>query len=90
MRFVTVEFGMGNIDLFWAKFVESAARRNKAVHEGRIATPTEAEESLRATSALVAYLKLPIPELAGAGDDPWAAPVAEPAAEPSPESVVEV
>ena len=42
---------------FWQKFTESAGRRNKAVHGGLIATQTQAEDSLKATSSMVAYLK---------------------------------
>jgi hypothetical protein len=42
---------------FWMKFKESAHRRNSIVHTGKIATQAEAEESYKATSALVAYLK---------------------------------
>jgi hypothetical protein len=42
---------------FWQHFKESATRRNKAVHEGKIATKAEAEASLNAASCLVAYLK---------------------------------
>jgi hypothetical protein len=42
---------------FWQQFKESATRRNKAVHEGRIATKAEAEASFNAASGLVAYLK---------------------------------
>jgi hypothetical protein len=44
-------------EAFWQKFAESATRRNKAIHEGRIATEQEATESLAATTAFVAYLK---------------------------------
>jgi DNA-directed RNA polymerase subunit RPC12/RpoP len=42
---------------FWAKFKESAARRNKAIHDGKVATEQEAEESLKAAAAFVAYLQ---------------------------------
>jgi len=42
---------------FWQQFKESATRRNKAVHQGTIATKPEAEASLNAASGLVAYLK---------------------------------
>jgi hypothetical protein len=38
---------------FWQQFKESATRRNKAVHEGRIATKAEAEASFNAASSLV-------------------------------------
>jgi hypothetical protein len=42
---------------FWQAFKESATRRNNAVHRGRIVTKAEAEESYKAASDLVAYLK---------------------------------
>ena len=42
---------------FWQQFKESATRRNKAVHEGKIATKAEAEASFNAASCLVKYLK---------------------------------
>ena len=42
---------------FWQQFKESATRRNKAVHEGKIATKAEAEAAFNAASSLVAYLK---------------------------------
>jgi hypothetical protein len=42
---------------FWQQFKESATRRNKAVHQGRIATKAEAEASFNVASGLVAYLK---------------------------------
>jgi len=42
---------------FWQQFKESATRRNKAVHEGKIATKAEAEASFNAASSLVEYLK---------------------------------
>jgi hypothetical protein len=42
---------------FWPQFTASAARRNQAVHGGRIPTPAEAEESLQAATAVVEYLK---------------------------------
>ncbi len=42
---------------FWPAFMESATRRNQAVHEGRILTKAEAEASYRAASDLVAFLK---------------------------------
>jgi len=42
---------------FWQQFKDSATRRNKAVHEGKIATKAEAEASFNAASSLVAYLK---------------------------------
>ncbi len=41
---------------FWQELTKSAARRNDAVHGGTLATEQDAKESLRATSALVAYL----------------------------------
>jgi hypothetical protein len=41
---------------FWAAFMQSATRRNQAVHEGRILTKAEAEASLKAASALIAFL----------------------------------
>ena len=42
---------------FWQQFKESAERRNKAVHEGKIATKAEAETSFSAATSLVKYLK---------------------------------
>jgi hypothetical protein len=42
---------------FWQQFKESATRRNKAVHEGKIATKAEAEASFNAASSLVQHLK---------------------------------
>lgn len=42
---------------FWQAFKESAARRNQAVHRGRIITKQEADASLRAASDLVASLR---------------------------------
>ena len=42
---------------FWDQFKDSATRRNKAVHVGKIATKAEAEASFNAASNLVAYLK---------------------------------
>jgi hypothetical protein len=42
---------------FWTSFKESATRRNKAVHEGRIVVKADAETSHKAASDLVAYLK---------------------------------
>ena len=42
---------------FWQQFKESATRRNKAVHDGKIATKAEAEASFNAASSLVEYLK---------------------------------
>ncbi len=42
---------------FWQAFTESAARRNDTVHGGTIVTKQEAEESYKATSRLVEYLK---------------------------------
>lgn len=42
---------------FWKSFEESATRRNKAVHEGRIVVKAAAENSHKAASDLVAYLK---------------------------------
>ena len=42
---------------FWPAFMESASRRNQAVHEGRIMTKAEAEASYKAASDLVAFLK---------------------------------
>lgn len=42
---------------FWQQFKESATRRNKAVHAGEIATKEEAEDSFKAASSLIAYLK---------------------------------
>ncbi|MGH7172516.1 MAG: hypothetical protein ACRELG_19730 [Gemmataceae bacterium] len=42
---------------FWQKYKQSARRRNKAVHEGSIATASEARDSFSAASSLVAYLK---------------------------------
>lgn len=41
---------------FWSRFVGSAGRRNKMVHQGRAASRQEAEESLSAAEALVAHL----------------------------------
>jgi hypothetical protein len=41
---------------FWPTFRGSARRRNRIIHAGPIASKTEAEESLQATSALVAHL----------------------------------
>ena len=42
---------------FWQAFKESATRRNRAVHMGRIVTKAEAEASFKAASDLVAFLK---------------------------------
>lgn len=42
---------------FWASFKESATRRNKVVHEGKIANTVEAEASHAAASAFVRHLK---------------------------------
>jgi hypothetical protein len=44
-------------EAFWQQFKESATTRNKAVHEGRIATKAEAEASFNAASSLVKHLK---------------------------------
>ncbi len=41
---------------FWQSFVESAKRRNCIVHGGLIASKSDAEKSLEATSKLVAHL----------------------------------
>ena len=41
---------------FWTKFKTSATRRNHIMHKRHIATKQEAEESLGAASALIAYL----------------------------------
>jgi hypothetical protein len=41
----------------WKAFKKSANRRNEAVHNGKIITKTEAEDSYKAASDLVAYLK---------------------------------
>jgi len=41
---------------FWQKFRESTARRNRIMHKRHIANQQEAEESLEATNALIAYL----------------------------------
>ena len=42
---------------FWPAFMESATRRNQAVHEGIVLTKAEAEASFKAASDLVAFLK---------------------------------
>ncbi|MBW2640263.1 MAG: zinc ribbon domain-containing protein [Deltaproteobacteria bacterium] len=42
---------------FWQQFKESATRRNKAVHESKIATKAEGEDSFNAARKLVEYLK---------------------------------
>lgn len=42
---------------FWKEFKASATRRNNAVHDGKIATKAEAEDSFTAATELVAYLK---------------------------------
>jgi hypothetical protein len=42
---------------FWQAFKESATRRNIAVHKGGTVTKAEAEDSYKAASDLVAYLK---------------------------------
>lgn len=42
---------------FWQRFKDSAKRRNLIMHGGTIVGKPEAEASLEATSALVAYLK---------------------------------
>jgi hypothetical protein len=41
---------------FWQAFMESATRRNAAVHKSRIITKAEAEASHKAASEFVAYL----------------------------------
>lgn len=41
---------------FWHKFTVSADRRNRIMHAGLIASKSEANESLEATSKLVAHL----------------------------------
>jgi len=40
----------------WEELKRSAARRNKVAHEGRFVTQQEAEQSLRAATALVKHL----------------------------------
>lgn len=42
---------------FWLKFKDSARRRNGIVHEGKTVGKAEAEESFKAVSDLIAYLK---------------------------------
>jgi hypothetical protein len=42
---------------FWQKFKESATRRNYIVHQGLVVGKAEAEESFKAASDLIAYLK---------------------------------
>lgn len=42
---------------FWRAFKESVGRRNQVVHKGKIFGKAEAEASLKAASALVAFLK---------------------------------
>ena len=42
---------------FWQEFKQSAALRNKVIHQGKIATKSEAEASLKAATELVEYLK---------------------------------
>ena len=42
---------------FWQRFKDLAKRRNLIMHGGTIVGKPEAEASLEATSALVAYLK---------------------------------
>jgi hypothetical protein len=42
---------------FWQTFKESATRRNKAVHKGKIVTKAEADASFKAASDLVAFLR---------------------------------
>lgn len=42
---------------FWQAFVESATRRNRAVHKGSTITAVQAAASLQAARDLVAYLK---------------------------------
>jgi hypothetical protein len=43
--------------VFWPDFMKSADRRNAAVHRGATVTKAEAEQSYKAASDLVAYLK---------------------------------
>ena len=45
-----------HLQSFWSKFRESATRRNRIMHAGTIVSKEEADESLRATSALVEHL----------------------------------
>lgn len=42
---------------FWQAFKESATRRNKTVHKGGSVTKAEVEETFKAATDLVAYLK---------------------------------
>lgn len=42
---------------FWQKYTESATRRNKIIHAGKIVGKAEAEESFKVTSDLISYLK---------------------------------
>ena len=42
---------------FWQTFKESATRRNRAVHKGKVVTKAEAETSFKAAKDLVAFLK---------------------------------
>ena len=42
---------------FWQAFKESAKRRNAVVHKGAGVTKEQAEETQRAATELVAYLK---------------------------------
>jgi hypothetical protein len=43
---------------FWGAFSASARRRNDIIHEGSVASQSDAEESYAATNAMLAYLKL--------------------------------
>ena len=42
---------------FWQAFKQSAALRNKVIHQGKVVTKSEAEDSVKAAGELVAYLK---------------------------------
>jgi hypothetical protein len=42
---------------FWQAFKQSATLRNKVIHQGKIATKSEAEASVKAATDLVEYLK---------------------------------
>lgn len=42
---------------FWQAFKQSATLRNKVIHQGKIATQSEAEVSVKAAGELIAYLK---------------------------------
>lgn len=42
---------------FWQAFKQSATLRNKVIHQGKIATKSEAETSVKAATELVSYLK---------------------------------